>query len=224
MAVRFRSDFYSRYMWHGIPFSQGAVWQPSATVEYHGVGFNVWTNFVLSEDPNQGEFNEVDFTLYYGRTVRKLDIQFSLLGSVFINEEPGSLNTGPNSFESILALSHPLGPISLFTNLNVGFLNPGGTIFWDFGVSFHHDLPLHFSLETSILFGLGDSRFNRAYFGVDGTKANLLECSLAFPWEPIKRLSITPSMTVSTLLTTALRSAAADPTIVWGGLSIAYDI
>lgn len=224
VAFRIRSDFYSRYMWHGIAYSNGAVWQPSATVEGAGFGFNIWGNFVLNDEPDQGEFNEMDLTLYYQRTVRKLNIQFSLIGAIYMHNETTSLNKGPNTLSGILQLSYPVGPVFFFTSVNIGLVNPGGTVFWDMGVNYQRNLPLRFSLETSGLFGIGDARFNREFIADVGTKANLFEYSLAFPWRPLRGLRFGPSMTISVNLSPSLRRAMAEPTVVWGGLSMSYDL
>ena len=66
------TDIFSRYVWRGLLSSEGAVWQPSISFEAYGVGINVWANFPLIGGPNQGQFNEVDFTLYYHRNFKKL--------------------------------------------------------------------------------------------------------------------------------------------------------
>ncbi|MFO1464612.1 MAG: hypothetical protein U1F66_12630 [bacterium] len=222
-SARFRSDFYSRYLWNGVPFSKGAVWQPSASVEFHGVGLSVWSNFVLDDEPNQGEFNEVDLSLYYRRSFGRWDLQASIIGLIYFNDDPASLNRGPNGLQAYFQVGRRLGPVKIFSDLTVGLLEPAGSVFWDLGVLYHKDLPLHFGLETSALFGLGDARFNRAYIADVGTQANLLVFSLAFPWNPLKGISFIPSVTVSNLLAPSLRRASPDPTVVWGGLSFVFD-
>ncbi|MCE9625640.1 MAG: hypothetical protein K8R69_09360 [Deltaproteobacteria bacterium] len=224
VSFRFRSDFYSRYLWNGVPYSKGAVWQPSATLEFHGVGVTFWSNFVLGNEANQGQFNEVDITLYYRRSIGKWSLQGSLIGLVYFNDDPASLNRGPNGLQGYFQVSRPVGPVKLFSDLTIGFLEPSGTVFWDFGIGYQKDLPLHFNLETSLLFGVGDARFNKAFIADVGIQANLAVYSLAFPWRPIKGLSLIPTATFSNLLAPSLRKASPAPTVLWGGLSVVYDL
>lgn len=223
-SARLRSDFYSQYLWNGVLYSEGPVWQPSATLEIYDVGMTVWGNFVLGDEPNQGEFNEVDLTLYYQRDLGKWSLQASLIAALYLNDDPASRNRGPNSLQGYFQVSRALGPVKLFTDLNVGFLEPAGTILWDFGVSYRRNLPLKFRMETSLLFAVGDARFNKAYFADVGMQANLLVYSLAFPWAPLQGFSFVPSLYFSNLLAPSLRRASPEPTVLWGGLSVVYDI
>ncbi len=61
-------DFASAYVWRGIAFTDGAVWQPSVTASNDsGFAINVWGNLDI-DDANDmsGEFNEIDLTASYG--------------------------------------------------------------------------------------------------------------------------------------------------------------
>lgn len=223
-SLRLRSDFYSRYFSNGVLYSEGPVWQPSLTFEFYDVGITVWGNYVLGNEPNQGEFNEMDLTLYYQRDVGPWSLSASFLAALYINDDPASVNRGPSSLDGYFQVNRKLGPVKVFSDLIIGFLNPDGTVFWDFGVSYRRELPLRFAMETSLLFGIGDARFNKAYFADVGIQANLLVYSLAFPWKPVTGLSLIPSMNFSNLLAPSLRRASPDPTLLWGGLSVVYDL
>jgi len=217
------SKFASRYVWNNIAYSEGAVWQPSASLEFHGFGFAVLGNFVLDNEPNQGQFNEVDFTLYYGRTVKKLEIDFSVTFSVYPNDNPASLNFSNNSMGSNIHLSYPLGPIDLFTDISLWAFAPKGGVFWDIGIGYHKSLPLNFTLSTSFLIGLSNSRYNGEFIGPGlGTGPNLIAYSLAFPVSPVKGFIITPQFNVSTFLSTGLKKAVRYPTNIYGQLTLGY--
>lgn len=224
MGFSINSDFSSRYVWNGIAYSEGPVWQPSAAVEFHGFGASVLGNFVLNDEPNQGQFNEVDFTAYYGTKIKKLEIDLSFTYSIYPNDNPASLNFGPNALEALLHVAHPVGPITLFTDLNPWIINPGGGFFWDVGIGYQKNLPLNFALSTSALFGLSNGRYNRFFIGSDvGITANLFNYSLSFPWSPVKGFIITSTFNVSTLLNGELRSAQSYPTNVWADVNFEYD-
>ncbi len=65
-------SFYSQYIWRGFEFSRDSVViQPSMTLAYKGVSFNIWQN--IDTDPwstsgrgSTDNLNETDVTLAYG--------------------------------------------------------------------------------------------------------------------------------------------------------------
>ncbi|MDX1387189.1 MAG: hypothetical protein R3257_06330 [bacterium] len=219
------SDIDSRYVWHGLLSSEGAVWQPSFTVEYYGVGFNVWANFPLIGGPNQGQFNEVDFTLYYNKEFKKFTFHTWIYTALYPNGNPTSLDFGVASLEWDLHISRPVGPILLFTDLGIRFVSAPGSVFWDVGVGYAKTLPLKFAVETSASFAIANGKFTKAHIAeTGGTVPYQFEASLAFPWRPLKGFTVTPKMFISTLLNSTIRAATANPTLIWGGVSLSYEL
>lgn len=225
LGFRASSPFYSRYVWNGLAYSEGPVWQPSAQIEYRGFGASVQGNFVLDDEPNQGQFNEFDFTVYYGRKIKNLELDFSLTYSIYPNDNPASLNFSQDGSSGNLHLAYPIGPIDLFTDLNFFINNPSGGFFWDLGLGYQKNLPLNFALSVSVLFGMSEGQYKREFIGpnLGGFGPNVFTFSLAFPVSPVKGLILTPQFNVSTLLTDALRNAVVYPTNVWGDLEISYN-
>jgi len=217
------SVFMSRYMWNGLAYSRGPVWQPNAAVQFYGFGLSVLGNFVLSSEPNQGEFNEVDFAGYYGTKVKKLEIDVSLTYALYPNDDPTSLNFSQNCLEGSLHLSYPLGPISLFTDISTWFIPRAGGFFADIGVGYQKNLPLNFAMTTAILIGFSNNIYNQMFIADVPGGPNLFNFNLTFPWSPVKGLIITPELNVSTLLTGALLAAQRLPTHISGDLTIGYN-
>jgi len=225
LAFSVHMDFYSRYVWRGFAASQGPVWQPSFTFSFYGVGISVWANFVMGNEPNQGEFNEVDFYLFYHRKVKNLVIDASLLNVLYPGVNSLSDDAGNPSLEFDLLLSYALGPIDVFSFLAVRFISAPGSIYWEGGLGYQKKLPKNFILQTSALVAVGDGRFNEFHVapGV-GTQLNLFEFNLSFDWMPYRGVHLVPSVQVSTLLPQAIRDQIDhDPTIVRGGLSFIYN-
>jgi len=223
--VRFQvqSTFSSRYVWNGIPCSRGPVWQPNASLEYRGFGFSVNGNFVLNDEPNQGQFNEVDFTGYYGISIKKWVLEVSVSGSVFPNADPASLNFSEANMGANLHLAYPAGPLDLFTDFSIWFFEPAAGVFWELGIGYQRKLPLKFSIATSASFGLANGRYNESFLGPEiGTGPSVFSYSLSFPWNPWKGFYVTPQFNVSTLLTDAARDSVPFPTNVWGDLTLGY--
>ena len=224
IGFRVNSNFHSRYVWNGLAYSRGPVWQPSAQVEYRGFGASVTGNFVLNDEPNQGQFNEVDFTGYYGTKIKNLEIDFAVTYSIYPNDNPASLNFSQDEVSGNLHLAYPLGPIDLFTDLNFFLYQPTGGFFWDFGIGYQKKLPLNFALSVSGLFGMANAQYNREFIDVSlGTGPNVFTFSLAFPVSPVKGLILTPQFNVSTMLSGDIRAAVPYPNNIWGDLAISYN-
>lgn len=81
LQFTFATDVFSQYVWRGIALSRGsAVIQPSTTLAYRGVAFNVWGNFDTNEanpfgikNPNRfgPRWNETDITASYSYEIFK---------------------------------------------------------------------------------------------------------------------------------------------------------
>jgi hypothetical protein len=62
---------FSQYIWRGFELSKDSVViQPSATIGYKGVSFNIWGNLDTDNDAFGGsKYNETDLTLSYSKTL-----------------------------------------------------------------------------------------------------------------------------------------------------------
>ena len=67
-SVSYDLALNSAYVWRGITVTDGLVLQPAVAVSHDsGFGVSVWANGDIDDVNGQdGEFNEVDFTLSYG--------------------------------------------------------------------------------------------------------------------------------------------------------------
>ncbi len=85
--AEYSMDFASAYVWRGITFTDGAVWQPSVTAS-NGSGFaiNVWGNLDI-DDANDmsGEFNEIDLTASYGFGTDAVSAEVGFIEYLFPN-------------------------------------------------------------------------------------------------------------------------------------------
>ena len=83
------ADVNSAYVWRGITFNDGLVFQPSLDIGYKGFGINVWGNLDIGDyddSLDSGDFSEVDFTLSYGFAVDRFSFGLGYIEYLF----PGS--------------------------------------------------------------------------------------------------------------------------------------
>ena len=208
------ADFVSRYIWRGMAFSQGPVLQPSMWLSAYGATFSVWGNFVLNDEPNQGQLNEVDFTLSYSYEYKSLFAGGSLLFYLYPHQGI------PNSGEASIVLGFQKGPFKIFTTQYVDVIAAPGAYFGLASGSFEKNLHPKLSLKTSLGLGLANGKFNEFYLQVPRAKANVLSWDLEFHWAVHGPLYLRPHMQVTTLLSSSLRDNVENPTIVSGGLGV----
>lgn len=223
LSFSLATDFFSRYVSRGQAASTGPVWQPSAYIAAHGAGFSVWGNYVLNNEPNQGEFNEIDLMPYYGTHFGKVEFDTSMSGIFYVNRNRASLNTNPNSLESDFHLAYPVGFLKVFADSTIQWIGTRGAFYGQIGVRHQWDLKDNFHIKTSTWVGMANNIYNKVNLADVGFKLNQFAFALQFPWAPAKGWGVAPSFHVSTLLPHSLRRAVASPTLVWGGISLTYD-
>ncbi len=216
------SDFYSRYVWYALAASEGPVWQPSASFGFYGFKFTAWGNFVLNNEPNQGQFNEVDLIFQYENIFHKLGYLFSVEGDMFPHGNPKSLDASNATLKTNARFTYPVGPLQIFTDFAALFVSVEGGVYGDLGIEWTAPLSKYFSVDTWFLFGIGDEKFNRTHIADIGTSPNLLDYALLFSWNPDKHWTLTPNFHVSYLLFEPVRAARPHQTQIWGGLQMAY--
>lgn len=208
-------DFNSRYVWRGIPWSEGAVMQPSVWVSASDFTFTVWSNFVLDDEPNQGQWNEVDFTLAYSREWNKITLEPSFNYYCYPNQEDS-----PATGEFAVKLAYALDPVEIFTNQSVDVVKYDGAYFGDIGIGYTHEFNPQLSFEGNISLGWGSSKFNETYIGIAKSALNVAQCEVSLTYQPEHFLYFRPHLAVSTILDDELRDQLDDDTIIYGGIAI----
>ena len=208
IGVDLTADFCSKYIWRGQNLNDDYVFQPGIAITYGGLTAAIWGNLDLSGyNRNAGEFTEVDYSLDYSAAVPGID------GLDF----------------SVGVIHYRLPSVGHTTELYWGFaldapLNPSVTVYHDideidgtyvsFGLSHSIDriidlapnLPVGMQIGASL--GIGNSDYNKAYWGVGGTRANDLAFSVAWPIE-IAGFTFAPSINYVTLVGSGLRRSDA---------------
>jgi long-subunit fatty acid transport protein len=161
-------DLNSAYVWRGITFNDGLVAQPSVDVTKGGFGFNVWGNFDLSDyndTIDKYNFSEVDLTLSYSYSIRKLDVGVGVIEYLF----PATAKTAASGTRELyISLSHPI-----IGGLKAGFdfyydVDEYHGYYGDVSLTYSMDLIDKLSLEASGQIGYADKEWAVGYYGKDG--------------------------------------------------------
>ncbi len=138
-------DFASAYVWRGITFTDGAVFQPSVTASHDsGLAINVWGNLDIDDANDQsGEFNEIDLTASYGFESDLVSAEVGFIEYLF----PNTPFAGTREVYVTLGWDSPVAPtVSVYYDIdevkdyyaNIGLSitgEAGGGLGWNFSLS-----------------------------------------------------------------------------------------
>jgi hypothetical protein len=221
------SNFRSLYVSHGLADSAGWVWQPSGTIEFYGVGFNIWMNMPMDKEPSQGSINEIDYTIYYTITLYNLTINpYFLVITSYGNPKSLDYSYHTNIVPS-LYVSYAYGPFSVFIDLEMyAYPSPAWALRGQFGLAVNCPLPKNFGVETSAMIGINNALYNKAHLGVDQAAITYFTYDLGVYWKPWRGLKIKPNVHFSTFLPEAfLKNPGGNiptPVLYWGGVDLSY--
>jgi len=213
------ADFNSRYVWHGIAYSDGPVFQPSAWVSAYGLTFSPWANFVLGKEANQGQFNEVDFSLSYEREWKKFTLSAGFLHYSYLNQEDA-----PATGEIIVTAAYSLPKsFQICTVHSFDVEEYPASYFGEYGLGFEHEFNSKLSTQAHAFLGFGSSKFNQVYLGARQNALNLAAADLGLTYYPLKTLYFRPHLEYTSLLDSNLREQVEDPTIANFGLAMGLE-
>jgi len=197
---------FSKYVWRGIVVNPETVLQPDLNVSFLGFGLDIWANMDLTDQYEMsGEFNEVDYTLYYELPLPLVDLGAGFIYYDFPNTEYNSTT----EFYISAAVNVILSP-SLAVYQDIDQIKGA---YWEAGISHGLELSPGLSLDLGANLGLGSKGYMNGYFGVipdpseplgvtaftSATMSNFL-FTADLPWHPLPIVTITPSAAYSTLL------------------------
>lgn len=202
------ADYFGKYIWRGQNLSDDPVFQPGISVSYKGLTAAFWGSLETTGiNKNAGEFTECDLSLDYSGDFPGLEgIGYSV---GVINYHFPSIIGDTTEVYWGLNFDLPLNPsITVYHDTEV----VKGGIYASFALS--HSIDKIFELapdmpvgmDISMSLGLGNSAYNKNYWGVNRNGLNDLAISIAFPTE-IKGWTLSPSLNYVTLLDEGIRAS-----------------
>jgi hypothetical protein len=183
------AGFSNKYMWRGMCYNQGLVFQPDAYVSYGNLSLSSWSNISLW-DINSEKNKEVDFKLTYSNSIFNFDIESSLNYYYYLNYPD------VNTSEFIIKLGYPIGDFNLFTGLSVDILETPGAIYDELGVEYEKELTERWTVSGSLLTGIASKKFNEYYLYDENhpefskSAFNLVSANAYLSYSPIEDFSI----------------------------------
>ncbi len=155
-------DFASAYVWRGITFTDGAVFQPSVTASNDsGFAINVWGNLDI-DDANDmsGEFNEIDLTASYGFGTDAVSAEVGFIEYLF----PNTPFAGTREVYLTVGWDVTAAPsVSVYYDID-----EVKDFYANFGVSFGGDVSDALAWSVAVSAGYAGDDFAAAYGGLSG--------------------------------------------------------
>lgn len=155
-------DFASAYVWRGITFTDGAVFQPSVTASNdNGFAINVWGNLDLDDANNMSsEFNEIDLTASYGFGTDAVSAEVGFIEYLF----PNTAFAGTREVYLTLGLDITASP-----SLSVYYdIDEVKDFYANVGISFGGDVSDAMAWSVDVSAGFAGDDFAAAYGGLSG--------------------------------------------------------
>lgn len=148
------TDIASRYLFRGVPYSQGPVKQSTTWLTIKDLHLYSRGNLILGREPMQGRFNEIDVGVSYPR--ERLRLSWTPSFDCFFYRSEKAVRAPPSAAptcEASVKLRYSLGKSSLFTEQIVDTGNYRGAYYGEAGVSHEHALSPRTVLESSLRAG-----------------------------------------------------------------------
>lgn len=178
------TGFSNKYLWRGLVYNDGLVFQPEAYVAWKDLSFSLWSNTTLY-DVNGENAHEIDYTLDYYHSFEKFDIEAYFSYFQYIKQED-SPNTGEFVFKSF----YPVGDFTIFASASFDLIDNVGGEYFEAGLNYEKELSDKFTLTGSLLTAYASSAFNNYYLEVEKGAFNLVGGSVGLSYNLLDFCSI----------------------------------
>jgi len=194
------SNSSSKYMFFGMPFSNGNINQTMLNMNKGDFTGTLWGNY----DVKQGKLNEVDVFADYARSINKLNLS---LGAIYFIAKVDDDWVDCVDWHAGINASAPLNP-SLNYHKFTGADNGDYT---ELGISKNFTVNKRVMITTSGKIGYNNGAFR------DKKGLSHLEGNLKVPIRFSKKLNVAPNINCSKALGEDLKNA------IWGGVNVHYN-
>ncbi len=190
----------SFYLWRGIRVVDDPVFQPSVTLGYGGLSFNLWGNQDLGDVNNRsGQFTELDYTVDYSFSFGKADFSLGAITYDF----PTYQADATTELYFALGFSVPGNPsITLYRDVD----EAKGT-YVSLGAG--HSFPVEAwktSLDLTTSLGIGGAGFNDFYHGSGDAALTDFYLGAGMPFAIGRCFTLTPSVGYNGIVSRHIRN------------------
>jgi hypothetical protein len=209
----------SRYMWRGMPVSQGPTLQPSAWLGVENVSLTAWGNIDLDEADGAG-LSELDLVLAFSQEWSDLSFEPGIVGYIL----PGEGYTA----EVYGDLTWQPGPLGLYSHHAIDFLDARPGWWSESGVLLSMGLPANLGLDANAGISIANGPYNTYYLAEDRAGMQYACAGLGLGWDHASGLYAGLAGRLDWLAPSAVQAAlGSDPLLAsavlavgWGGTTV----
>lgn len=167
-------DTVSRYVWRGVPYSDGAAVQPSVWISLQGLSLSLWSNLVVADRIDRGQFNHLFAAASYRTDAGRFTIEPGV--QAWHTKAFGEV-AAVTTAEGLVRVSRDVGAWQIFTNHTVDLQAYRGAYIGDAGLGHRQAIGPRAEVVTQFAVSWATARYNRAYVGVAKSAINYASLS-----------------------------------------------
>lgn len=200
----FELDLNSQYIWRSLAWSEGTVLQPSVWVASSGLTFSVWSNFVLNNEPNRRQFNEIDFRISYELEVGGFILVPAFNYYAYPNQDKIE---NPATGEIELRVAYGMGDFTLETSHFLDIWENKGGYVGEVGLEYEKDAAEGLTIAAAARLVFANSKFNAYYVPFEKGALNALVLEAGLTYTFANGLYLRPHLEWNNMLDKNLRAA-----------------
>lgn len=180
------STFASKYVWWGIIYNEGLVFQPAVTVNADNWGAQIWSNVALHELNQSASQIEIDFYLWYNLQLGEMVISPTIMYYTYPGQDAESTGAIGTSF------NYPFGEFELSSSVNMDFKGATGAFSFQHDLTYNNTLNEYMNLSVMASVGWSDKKFNNYHVGIEKLAANYFQTNITFKYLLSEKLALQP--------------------------------
>jgi hypothetical protein len=212
-------DTVSRYVWRGVPYSDGAAVQPSVWTSVHGLTVSFWSNLVVADRIDRGKFNHLFVAAIYSTDAGRFTIEPGV--QAWHTKAFGEV-AAVTTAEGLVGVSRDVGAWQIFTNHTVDLQAYRGAYIGDAGLSHRQAMGPRAEVVTQFAVSWATARYNSAYVGVAKSALNYASLSGHVAIRLDDHWSLRPHAEWQPIIDAALRRALQSKAFFTAGVAVSF--
>ncbi len=218
VAVKLDLPYVSKYVWRGTVPNPDPTLQPSLTLTHKsGVSLNLWASLDGTDiNDEKGRPTEIDYTASYAWAAGKdggIGMSAGLIDYTFPNTTFADTKEIYASAAFTGTLSPTLSVNYDYDEVDGYYISLGGSKTAPIGKN---------SMSLSGRLSFATAKYNKVYLGANKNAFTDLLLSASVPFTVGKSYTITPAVSYSTVLSSALRDGVTDPDNFFTSLTASF--
>ena len=210
-------DVVSRYVWRGVPYSDSAAVQPSVWKSLHAFTLSLWSNLVVADRIDRGQFNHLFVSATYRTDADRFTIEPGV--QAYHTKAFGEV-AAVTTAEGVVRISTGAGAFRIFTNHSVDLHAYRGAYIGDAGFGHQRTIGARAEVATQFAVSWATARYNSAFVGVAKSAVNYASLSGQVAIRLDDHWSLRPHAELQPIIDATLRRALQSKVFLTAGVAL----